>query len=286
MPSNINEAARSYILEGSAVTKKWGQTLTEVNKQLVNASRSPLNMEGQTALAKLLNNTQDRINYELRESTQNTMVGPYKRYAMDIVAGMIPNLISMDLVSVQPIENKQGIINYVQFSAGSNKGTTKKGDIISNTFNYGDVSEDYTAQRTEQQIASDGIKNDSGKLTFTLPWKPIRPNSISFQFAGATDKYTDIGDLKHLDVPGKIYKNGTEAGTIDYMEGKITLNTGTAADVTVTYEFYNEYAPVAVPELDLSIESILITAKSRKLRALWSFDAQYELQKELTLKVA
>lgn len=286
MPNTINEAAKSYILEGSAVVKKWGQTLTEVNKQLVKASRSPLSMEGQTALAKLLNNTQDRINYELRESTQNMMVGPYKMYAKDIVAGMIPNLCAMDLVSVQPIENKQGIINYVKFSAGSNKGGVNKGDMISSTFEYGDVEHDYTASTTNHTIDASAITAASSNLTFRIPWAPVRPNSVRFVVGGtldaanASDIVTDSGSLKDLEAPGSLMKSGASVGTINYLTGEVTVAGAAVADIDIAYEFYNEYAPMEVPELDLSIESELIVAKSRKLKALWSFDAQYELQKE------
>lgn len=275
--SNIKEAAQSYILEGSAVVKKFQKTLTEVNHQLAKSSRAPLNMETQTALAKLLNNTQDRINYELRESTQNTMVGPYKRYAMDIIAGLIPNLIATDIVSLQPLENKQGIINYIEFNAGSDKGSTKKGDLISNTFNYGDVSADYTSQKIG---AHDVDKSAIASNKVSLKWVPVIPGSVKFS----------ENSIAYVDHDGKIYAAAdtsfsTAKGTINYETGEIDGTTGSILGGSynikdLSYDFNNQYAPVEVPELDLRIESRLITAKSRKLKALWSFDAQYELQKD------
>lgn len=284
MSTNINEAAQNYILEGSAVVKKYSKILTEVNHQLERSSRAPLNMETQTALAKLLNNTQDRINYELRESTQNTMVGPYKRYAMDIIAGLIPNLIATDIVSLQPLENKQGVINYVQFTAGSDKGGVKKGDLISNTFNYGDIESDYTGSHVASTMDKSAVDVSNGAIK--LEWSPILPGSVAITVGGTT----------YVDVPVSRNPIGAEAGTmkvkdgadvasssINYQTGVVTLGssilTGTA-DVDVEYIFNNQYAPVNVPELDLQIVGKLLTARSRKLKALWSFDAQYELQKD------
>lgn len=290
MSTTIQEAASAYILEGSAKVKKWGKTLTEVNKQLAKASKPVLNMEGQTALAKLLENTQNRINYELRESTQNTMVGPYKKYAMDIIAGMVPNLIAMDVVSVQPLENKQGIINYVEFQAGSDKagyardGQTlvevKKGDLISSTYEYqgAGTSEgytDYSAGRGSAEPVVTTLVADGGK--YFVPWTPLWTDEAAIaatQFKVSTDVYT-------IDADGKVYKNDAldADSSIDITTGELVLD-GVSDDVTAEYFFNNEYAPVMVPEIDLAIKSELVLAKSRKLKALWSFDAQYELQKD------
>ena len=88
MARNLMEANSRYLLEGSPVVNKWGKRITEVNKLLKSEGRKAMSPEAEIALAKVLNNTQNRINYELRESTQNTMVGPYKRYALDIITGI------------------------------------------------------------------------------------------------------------------------------------------------------------------------------------------------------
>ena len=133
MGINLQEATSKYLMEGSPVIAKWGKKLTEVNSIMQEEGRRPLNLEQQVALAKLLENTKNRINYDLKEATQNTMVGPYKRYALDIVASMVPNLIAFDLVNVQPIENKMGIINYVKYSAGSQRDGHKVGDEFATT---------------------------------------------------------------------------------------------------------------------------------------------------------
>lgn len=274
MGINLQEATSKYLMEGSPVIAKWGKKLTEVNSIMQEEGRRPLNLEQQVALAKLLENTKNRINYDLKESTQNTMVGPYKRYALDIVASMVPNLIAFDLVNVQPIENKMGIINYVKYSAGSQRDGHKVGDEFATTFNYTGSNKHYTSQDVENEpIVFNTTGND---IEFVLPWKPVKSGSLKLTIGTTT-----IED----DGAGKLVVNGTtDKGTINYITGiaKATLTAPPAAeDVLIgNWTFNNEYAPVDVPEIDLSIVSIPVLARSRKLKALWSFDSAYEMQKE------
>lgn len=275
MPTSLQEATSAYLLEGSQKVKKWGKTLNEVNTLLKEEGRKPMGLEQQTALAKVLENTQGRINYELREATQNTMVGPYKRYALDIITGMFPNLIAMDLVNVQPLENKQGIINYVSYSAGSTKGKHAAGDDFATTFNYIGSDKNYTAQEVDEMVIVTTYNATDGVLNAVLDWKPVIPGSVALKVGATT--YTDHAD-------GKLYngENAVNGASINYATGVITLPLAQAPadDVLCGWAFNNEYAPNDVPQLDLSIKSIMVVAKSRKLKALWSFDAAYELQKE------
>ena len=279
MAQNLMEANSRYLLEGSPVVNKWGKRLTEVNKLLKSEGRKVLSPEAEVALAKCLNNTQNRINYELRESTQNTMVGPYKKYALDIITGMIPNLIAMDLVNVQPIENKMGIINYVKYTAGSNQGVTKYGDEFASTFNYTGSDQYYTSQIVDKQPLTPAISSTT--VTMTLPWYPIIPNSLVISVGTTPDVYHDDGAGKILNSANSEVSNCS----INYSTGVLTMTTTQVASadtaVVANWGFNNEYAPVDVPQIDLRIESIPVLAKSRKLKALWSFDASYELQKEL-----
>ena len=51
----------------------------------------------------------------------------------------LPNLIANDLVIVSPMSSMSGYITYINYTAGSNKGNVKKGDIFNNPFMLGDV---------------------------------------------------------------------------------------------------------------------------------------------------
>lgn len=273
MSTNLQEATSKYLMEGSPIIAKWGKKLTEVNSILRDEGRKVMTLEQQVAMAKVLENTQNRINYELKESTQNTMVGPYKKYALDIVASMVPNLIAFDLVNVQPIENKMGIINYVKYSAGSQRDGHKVGDEFASTFNYTGSNKHYTHQDVEGEPVV--FTMDGTKINFVLPWKPVMPGSVKMTVGSVV--LEDNG-------AGQIMVAGTANGSIDYTTGIVsaTLPGAPAPEDTLigNWTFNNEYAPVDVPEINLSIESIPVLARSRKLKALWSFDAAYEMHKE------
>lgn len=279
MADTLNEAASRYLMEGSTLVKKWGKKITEVNSLLMESQMPVLGLDKQVALAKLLNNAQDRLDYaKLNEATQNSMVGPYKKYALDIIAGMVPNLIAFDLVNVQPIENKMGIINYVKFQTGSNKAGHAIGDEIASTFNYTGTNKGYTAQDvTNQPIA---YVTNTGTVTFILPWKPVIKGNVSLTFGSIAITDSPIAGTD----TGSLTGTGVSAGTINYLSGQcsITFTVAPAGteDLIGSWVFNNEYAPVDVPEIQLSITSIPIMAQSRKLKALWSFDAAYEMQKE------
>lgn len=283
---SITEAASRYLMEGSAIVKKWGVRINEVNSLFNESKQSPLNLEQQVALAKILENTQKRISYDLNESTQNTMVGPYKKYALDIITGMVPNLIAFDLVNVQPIENKMGIINYIKYSAGSAKGNTAANSEWATTFNYTGSDKQYTQQAvTSQPLTYVADSGDASLLNFVLPWKPVVPGSVKLTIGVGGNAIIAV------DVPATSSLVGTGAnaagvtsGTINYSTGVVSINyaqnVAGGTEAVADWSYNNEYAPVDVPEINLSIESIPVLARSRKLKALWSFDAAYEMQKE------
>ena len=277
---NIQEAMSAYTTSSAPVLGKWSGRLNEVNKILKEESRPQMKLEAQIALAKVLENTQKRMNYELREATQNTMVGPYKKYALDVISGMVPNLIALDLVNVQPIENKMGIINYVKFSSGALKGNQPANGTIATTFNYTGSDKNYTAQQVDTQMLTYVADAGAKTVTFVLPWKPVVPNTLVLTLDATTDVVvTEEGGVL-VSTAGDF-----ASGTINYATGVVVLTfttnvpTGLTA-ATGAWYFNNEYAPVDVPEINLSIESIPVLARSRKLKALWAFDAAFELQKE------
>lgn len=107
-----------------------------------------------------------------------------------------------------------------------------------------------------------------------LAWKPVFPGTVTLQLNGKSLK--DDG-------AGNITGDTVTSGTINYSTGAISVTFGSAPsadDAFASYTYNNEYAPAEVPEMNITLESINVTAVSRKLKALWSFDAAFELQKE------
>lgn len=81
--------------------KKWSNAI-----RVVESVKGKMSPEKKGALLHALENTQRRVAY--KEATNPGNIGQYKKYAVDLVTAVIPNLIAFDLVGVQPMDNKSG----------------------------------------------------------------------------------------------------------------------------------------------------------------------------------
>lgn len=210
-----------------------------------------MGFERQLATAQCLENTRRQIkvmeSISAGSATQPANIGQYKRFAMDMVASLVPNLIASDLVSVQAIDNRVGMINILQYVYGSDKGAAKNGQVFSSPLAYQGMDQEYTSSAVTETI-------EEGQTA--LKWLPVKPNTV------------------------KVFRNGAEITGATFLEdGTATGYEFTAGDV-IFYMYDNESVPVSAPTMKLDIKSIPVTTQSRKLTAIWAFDAQYELMKE------
>lgn len=198
-----------------------------------------MSFERKLATAQCLENTRRQI--KVMEATNPANIGQYKRFAMDMVASLVPNLIASDLVSVQALDNRVGMINILQFAYGSDKGAAKKGQVFSSPLGYQGMNEEYTSANVTEVATEEG--------THTPAWGPV-----------------------------KTAFNLTKKAPLDVADNLITGDITIGDEILYTYD--NETVPVETPQLMMDIKSIPVTTQSRKLTAVWAFDAQYELMKE------
>ena len=234
-----------YIRAAEAVQKAQGKTLT---------------LEKKVALATTLNNTK-----MICEATNSSNI-PSKTFFMDMLTAVVPNLIAPDIVSTQALESKAGMISYLRFSYGSDKGQTTAGTMFNNSLYTGHSDPYYSARIIDGEAVETGIN---------FEYVPILPKTVTVVLPDGTT-YTDDG-------AGNIINpaNGNATvGTINYATGAFTCTTAVTGS-TATYEYNNEQVPdLKVPEINLSLAQIPIFAKSRKLAAYWGFDAAYDLKQQ------
>lgn len=207
-----------------------------------------MSFERQLATAQCLENTRRQIKVMeglMDGATQPRNIGQYKRFAMDMVASLVPNLIASDLVSVQAIDNRVGMINILQYAYGSDKGAAKNGQVFSSPMAYQGMDQEYTDASVTVTLSEAEVVEG----VYIPDWKPVVHAYNMTQ--GAEVEINEDGDL-----------------------------TGVAAGDKILYVYDNESVPVKTPSIKLDIKSIPVTTKSRKLNAVWAFDAQYELMKE------
>jgi hypothetical protein len=236
--------AERWIRAAENVQKKQGKTLT---------------LEKKVALATTIANTK-----RICEATNSSNI-PSKTYFMDMLTAVVPNLIAPDIVSVQALESKAGMISYLRFSYGTDKGQTTAGTMFNNSLYTGRSDQYYTSRLIDGEAVVD---------TVNFEFVPILPKTVTVTLPDGTT-YVDDGT-------GNLINPATAAtvGTINYATGAFSCATATDGS-TATYEYNNEQVPdLKVPEINMSLAQIPIFAKSRKLAAYWGFDAAYDLKQQ------
>lgn len=256
---SINQALREQKTKANANMKLFERNI-RIAEKVQKAQGKTLTLEKKAALAQVLANTQQRLN----EATNSSNI-PSKTFFMDMLTAVVPNLIAPDIVSTQALESKAGIISYLRFTYGTNKGSVSAGQMFNNSLYTGNSNQYYTSRTIDEEPVIDGVN-----FEFT----PILPKTIVLNLPDGT-RYTDDGTGNLINP-----LTSTTVGTINYATG--AFNCATAVDGTLaTYDYNNEQVPdLQVPELNMSLAQIPIYAKSRKLAAYWGFDAAYDLKQQ------
>ena len=205
-------------------------------------------------VAQLLDNTNKFLTEAFNNSvgTQRADMGAYKKFCLNLTTVVTPNLIAPELVIVQPMTSISGFITYVQYTAGTNKGKTKQGDIFNDPFRLGKVDPSYTSSLVVEDVTLDG----EGKAN--LAWFPI---------------FTKREDMMPQVVGGG---SGTEVEVIDEKTGAIKVK-GASGAVKIRYAYDN----VVIPQNDLTIvnaeiKSLALVAKARRVAIYYSQIAAFQ----------
>ena len=185
--------------------------------------------------------------------TQRSDMGSFKKFVLDITTVALPSLIANKLVIVKPMSAITGYIQYLSFTAGSNKGTVKQGDVFNSPFALGAMDEgrmNYTADKVVELIAPAATE-------FAPAWTPV------------------VGDKVEL-----LKKDGTTWESKALVGGKVTGLT--AGDYTKARYIYNN---VDIPQNDLPIlnakmTGIALEAKARRIAVYYSQMAAFQAKIE------
>lgn len=228
--------------------------------------------------------------------------------ALDIVTSVVPNLIAFDIYAVQAMDNRVGMINYIDYSYAKTKGETNKGDVFASSINMGKSDPLYTTDNVNNEPGS-VVATEATQTTypFRLAWTPVIPNSVVIKVTdGSNVVHTFVSDGSG-NLTNTVPSDDWATATMNTATGELVfvLKSGSGIakddkvfDYVATYRFNNEDVRsdgydwddtlatpgqagfTNVPEIQLKINTIPIEAKARTLRSFWAFDAAYELQKE------
>lgn len=224
-------------------------------------------------IAQLLENEASHL-ASLTEETRTSAIGSFEKFIFPMIRAVWPNLVSQELVSVQPMDGPVSMLFFLDFTAGSNKGNVKRGDtLISSRTGMNEYSYEYQSEFVNSETVGDF--GASGTNTRTLAYVPVRPGSVALTYThGTTQTVNDDGAGSFPVV------SGVTSISINYTTGVITVVEagGTAlTNITVSYEYNSEMSDL-IPQLDASLTSAPVVSRADKLRARWSVEVAAQLK--------
>lgn len=255
---------------------KKGQSLVEAKgwKEVVEDVSGD---ERKMFLACMLENCKKQIIRErqggvLSEDTQAIAVGNWEKFGFPLISMVAENLITPELVTVQPLQGPSGQVFFMDYTVGQTKGNIVQGAKLWDSRAAHGPSRDYAGERIDVEpmfVTVSGTSPVTGNLGYT----PVRPGTVII--SNGNDTYTD-------DSNGNLIASGfLTAGTINYNSGAYSLTFSgsqtVGSQVTITY-YYNSEGSTNLPQVDFDITSQTIFAQAFKLRGRWSFEAEQMLQ--------
>lgn len=285
-----------------------------INARFLNEARQ---IESRWAKTKLLKNIDDRFvrsatavlleNQRLvNESMTDTGdIAQFKRISIPLVRRIYPQLIANKIVSVQPLLGPTGLVYYLRFRYSSNKGAMRGADLQNGypsddaaslqQLASGDGNLDiyYTHQFIQNERSSSHPGGSSVAATHApLEHTPVIPGTLTGTvYDGTTAIQTFVvssaGVFTFTDIVSPLTVKATQSGSsVDLTTGEVTIK-WTGGDpgechFVASYE-YNMECNQDLPEVNLVVESEEIAAKTRKLKAVWSYEAQQDLRSQHNL---
>lgn len=281
------ELNAKFLNEARELEHRWGQTglLENIEDRYIRSCTAVL-LENQ----RLINET----------STDSGDISQFKRISIPLVRRIYPQLIANKVVSVQPLLGPTGLVYYLRFRYSTNKGEIRGAD--NNAGFPGDdanslqqlasgdanLSIFYSHQFIENETSSTDDGADLLSVFAPMEHTPVLAGTITGTvFEGATAVQTFVVDesssftFTDIGTPA----NKVVSATIDLTQGLMTMTWNNAPgnnNLVMSYE-YNMECNQDLPEINLVIESELIGAKTRKLKAVWSYEAQQDLRSQHNL---
>ena len=148
-----------------------------------------------------------------------------------------------------------GYISYIKYTAGSNKGSVKQGDVFNSPFGLGNVDVDYTASRV---VETAKVVQENEANVVNLMWTPVMVTADNKLAQGKIIKVDDGTEVTEYTVT---------------KEGKITITSGAqeSDEVKVAYVYDNVVIPQNdLPILNAEMAGIALTAKARRIAIYYS----------------
>lgn len=211
----------------------------------------------------------------LSETTSSSAIGSFIHHGYELIAAVMPNLLAHDYVSVQPTTRKTAEFFYLDFQYGTSKGSITSGDTLFGWAQSGQGGEQYyTSTRVNNELIGTG---DGGHTHYEYTLRQIPVASLITNGIGTT--------VEHFNDPtgtGVLVGTAGGSGTLDYDTGELVLdfhaNVGNLVPIRASYNINFETNPDNIPEINLVVSGTSVDVEDRKLRAIYTLDAAYDME--------
>lgn len=227
--------------------------------------------------------------------------------ALPLVRRIFDEISAKEFLSTQPMNLPSGLVFYLDFKYGSSRAPFNAGDSIyaadpitnvtltssglfgEGRFTYSINNATGSATYTSSSVALSDVNFDTNYTTSSLTKLSVPTSSApTFDFngirgfiftSGSVTAATVLQQFTKLDGAGNftfivnaIALPGTGTGTITYQKSTGPATRGDFEDGTDggTASQISQAQPIVIPEIDVSMKSESITAKTRKLKAQWT----------------
>lgn len=272
MKSDLSNEGFVKNAQRAALVQRWDKWLPQKDSH---GRDVKMNSYSKYCLSQLFENQlselkQFREKHMLGEDTTTVNTAPFIKYTFPLLRRVWPALIAPEIVSIQPMSAPVGAIFYFELKYGDNKGTTVAGNKLVKDFNR-----TYSSQYIDGESIGTGNGSTTvftGQTAGAVAWTPVLANTVTVTAGSVIGK--DDG-------AGNITGSGIASGTINYVTGALSVTFSVAPvnglAVITTYQ-YNSEGSSAVPSVFVDISLVAVTAKSRKIKALWSSEAADDLK--------
>lgn len=276
---------------------------------VVDSVRGGMSDDAKTTLARVLENTNKTLT-DMRairnegvcrnlgcETPASNMSGIdwFPDHVIDMVSAIYASQIIDDIVSVQSIDSPLGVIRFLKYVYGNDRGNAKREQV---------AIDEWGAMRGVDDgrfVARELVENElvgtakGGELSSFLQLLPVREDS-PVRLVNEHTQETFVAERKKSD-DGKVIDGWTVfrvspngANTIvkdahfslDGTSGKMLFTDASiAADETWVASYYQDlsYCPTDSMNLEVRVKTEMIKAVPHKIRANFAFDASYALSK-------
>jgi hypothetical protein len=270
----LAESWNPYIASVENYMQKQGKTLNEMDKMNIARCLENALLEGGVK-------SQSKL-FETTDSSAISFLG----IQLPVIAALLPSLVLNKLAVTQALDRRSGAVFYLDVLYGDNKGGVTSGSSMFSSVNGPNQTQtgrEYASQRVYGEVLS---TVSTYSFAGTLTYLPVIVGSV--QITNGVETFTDNG-AGHF--TSSLSGTATD-GNINYTTGVYNVTFAglniAGNPVTANYQyFYQEsvndgtapFASGGVPQVNIAVNSSVITAEDFPLRANFTLGAAIDLEK-------